>query len=168
MGERAGNPPPSARELPRQSCSPIAPSSAMPCLTRRHTGPAAHQPPKSAPRADKSASPSNVPRAPPGSPASLHFFYIPGSSLFRPFTPDQLTFSTSKSATGDQNNGPVIYRRHHRLLGSVRGACHRLRQTASRPGRSPMTTWMLLLAGASTLLLFVYLVYALLRAEDLE
>jgi K+-transporting ATPase KdpF subunit len=27
---------------------------------------------------------------------------------------------------------------------------------------------MLLLAGASTLLLFVYLVYALLRAEDLE
>ncbi|AMM15654.1 MULTISPECIES: potassium-transporting ATPase subunit F [Burkholderiaceae] len=31
-----------------------------------------------------------------------------------------------------------------------------------------MTTWMLVLAGASTLLLFVYLVYALLRAEDLE
>ncbi len=31
-----------------------------------------------------------------------------------------------------------------------------------------MTAWMLWLASASTLLLFVYLVYALLRAEDLE
>jgi len=31
-----------------------------------------------------------------------------------------------------------------------------------------MTPWMLVLAGASTLLLFCYLVYALLRAEDLE
>jgi len=31
-----------------------------------------------------------------------------------------------------------------------------------------MTAWMLWLAGASTLLLFAYLVYALLRAEDLE
>jgi K+-transporting ATPase KdpF subunit len=30
-----------------------------------------------------------------------------------------------------------------------------------------MTAWMLVLAGASTLLLFVYLVYAQLRAEDL-
>jgi K+-transporting ATPase KdpF subunit len=28
--------------------------------------------------------------------------------------------------------------------------------------------WMMWLAGASTLLLLVYLVYALLRAEDLE
>jgi K+-transporting ATPase KdpF subunit len=31
-----------------------------------------------------------------------------------------------------------------------------------------MTVWMMWLAGASTLLLFIYLVYALLRAEDLE
>jgi K+-transporting ATPase KdpF subunit len=31
-----------------------------------------------------------------------------------------------------------------------------------------MNAWMLGLAAASTLLLFVYLVYALLRAEDLE
>jgi K+-transporting ATPase KdpF subunit len=31
-----------------------------------------------------------------------------------------------------------------------------------------MTAWMIWLAGASTLLLLVYLVYALLRAEDLE
>ena len=31
-----------------------------------------------------------------------------------------------------------------------------------------MTSWMLLLAGAATLLLFGYLVYALLRAEDLQ
>jgi K+-transporting ATPase KdpF subunit len=31
-----------------------------------------------------------------------------------------------------------------------------------------MNTWMMWLAAASTLLLFVYLVYALLRAEDLE
>jgi K+-transporting ATPase KdpF subunit len=31
-----------------------------------------------------------------------------------------------------------------------------------------MTTWMLWLASASTVLLLVYLVYALLRAEDLE
>jgi K+-transporting ATPase KdpF subunit len=31
-----------------------------------------------------------------------------------------------------------------------------------------MMTWMIWLAGASTALLFVYLVYALLRAEDLE
>jgi K+-transporting ATPase KdpF subunit len=29
-------------------------------------------------------------------------------------------------------------------------------------------SWMLWLAGASTALLFVYLVYALLRAEDIE
>jgi K+-transporting ATPase KdpF subunit len=31
-----------------------------------------------------------------------------------------------------------------------------------------MNTWMMWLAAASTLLLLVYLVYALLRAEDLE
>ncbi|MFM0139823.1 potassium-transporting ATPase, KdpF subunit-like protein [Caballeronia pedi] len=31
-----------------------------------------------------------------------------------------------------------------------------------------MSAWMMWLAAASTLLLFVYLVYALLRAEDLE
>lgn len=31
-----------------------------------------------------------------------------------------------------------------------------------------MTSWMTWLAAASTLLLFVYLVYALLRAEALE
>ncbi|AQG98187.1 MULTISPECIES: K(+)-transporting ATPase subunit F [Caballeronia] len=31
-----------------------------------------------------------------------------------------------------------------------------------------MNLWMMWLAAASTLLLFVYLVYALLRAEDLE
>jgi K+-transporting ATPase KdpF subunit len=31
-----------------------------------------------------------------------------------------------------------------------------------------MITWTIWLAGASSLLLFVYLVYALLRAEDLE
>jgi len=31
-----------------------------------------------------------------------------------------------------------------------------------------MMTWMIWLAGASTALLFVYLVYALLRAEELE
>ncbi len=31
-----------------------------------------------------------------------------------------------------------------------------------------MTTWMIWLAGASTALLFAYLVYALLRAEELE
>jgi K+-transporting ATPase KdpF subunit len=31
-----------------------------------------------------------------------------------------------------------------------------------------MTPWMLWLASASTVLLLVYLVYALLRAEDLE
>jgi K+-transporting ATPase KdpF subunit len=31
-----------------------------------------------------------------------------------------------------------------------------------------MSAWMIWLAGASTLILFVYLVYALLRAEDLE
>ncbi|MEX3951343.1 potassium-transporting ATPase subunit F [Paraburkholderia sp. EG287A] len=31
-----------------------------------------------------------------------------------------------------------------------------------------MTAWMIWLAGAATLLLLVYLVYALLRAEELE
>ncbi|SAK48896.1 potassium-transporting ATPase, KdpF subunit-like protein [Caballeronia hypogeia] len=31
-----------------------------------------------------------------------------------------------------------------------------------------MNDWMMLLAAAATLLLLVYLVYALLRAEDLE
>jgi K+-transporting ATPase KdpF subunit len=31
-----------------------------------------------------------------------------------------------------------------------------------------MTAWMIWLAAAATLLLLVYLVYALLRAEDLE
>jgi K+-transporting ATPase KdpF subunit len=100
--------------------------------------------------------------------SSLHVFYTRTSSLCLPYTRDQLTFSTSKSATGDQNNGPALYRRHHRLLGFMRGSDNRLRQAAPRSGRPPMTAWMLVLAGASTLLLFVYLVYALLRAEDLE
>jgi K+-transporting ATPase KdpF subunit len=31
-----------------------------------------------------------------------------------------------------------------------------------------MTTWTLWLSGAASLLLFIYLVYALVRAEDLE
>jgi K+-transporting ATPase KdpF subunit len=31
-----------------------------------------------------------------------------------------------------------------------------------------MTSWMIWLAAASTLLLFAYLLYALLRAEELE
>jgi hypothetical protein len=34
--------------------------------------------------------------------SSLHIFYTRSSSLCQPFTRDQLTFSTSKSATGDQ------------------------------------------------------------------
>jgi K+-transporting ATPase KdpF subunit len=38
----------------------------------------------------------------------------------------------------------------------------------SRRGRPSMNAWTVWLAAASTLLLFVYLVYALLRAEDLE
>ena len=31
-----------------------------------------------------------------------------------------------------------------------------------------MTAWMMWLAGAATFILFAYLLYALLRAEDLE
>jgi K+-transporting ATPase KdpF subunit len=49
------------------------------------------------------------------------------------------------------------------------GISRRLRKVAQPcTGRPAVIAWMMWLAGASTLLLLVYLVYALLRAEDLE
>ncbi|EDT40222.1 hypothetical protein BamMEX5DRAFT_4001 [Burkholderia ambifaria MEX-5] len=50
------------------------------------------------------------------------------------------------------------------ILGLLAG-CEKLVQYG-RGGAS--MTWMLWLAGASTALLFAYLVFALLRAEDIE
>jgi K+-transporting ATPase KdpF subunit len=51
----------------------------------------------------------------------------------------------------------------------VRGTHERLRAIEPpHDGRPSMNAWMIWLASASALLLFAYLVYALLRAEDLE
>lgn len=52
------------------------------------------------------------------------------------------------------------------LCVALTSGCEHLRRRA--PGSPLMNAWMIWLAAASTLLLFVYLVYALLRAEDLE
>ncbi|WP_347879598.1 K(+)-transporting ATPase subunit F [Burkholderia sp. BCC0322] len=43
-----------------------------------------------------------------------------------------------------------------------------MRQAAPHIGRPPMIAWMMWLAGAATVILFAYLLYALLRAEQLE
>ncbi|ERJ36421.1 hypothetical protein L810_0536 [Burkholderia sp. AU4i] len=43
-----------------------------------------------------------------------------------------------------------------------------MRQARAIRSRGASMTWMLWLAGASTALLFAYLVFALLRAEDIE
>jgi K+-transporting ATPase KdpF subunit len=51
----------------------------------------------------------------------------------------------------------------------MHGTRERLREAFATLVRRPrMNAWMIWLASASTLLLLVYLVYALLRAEDLE
>lgn len=50
------------------------------------------------------------------------------------------------------------------ILGLLAG-CEKLAQSGRGGTRM---TWMLWLAGASTALLFAYLVFALLRAEDIE
>ncbi|MDR8759384.1 hypothetical protein FEP90_01058 [Burkholderia multivorans] len=50
------------------------------------------------------------------------------------------------------------------ILGSIAG-CEKLAQYGRGGARM---TWMLWLAGMSAALLFAYLVYALLRAEDIE
>jgi len=66
-------------------------------------------------------------------------------------------------------NGSDLRRRHRRLLRAVHRVRRGLRQASpQRVGRPPMSAWMVWLASASTLLLLVYLVYALLRAEALE
>ncbi|ACB64684.1 potassium-transporting ATPase, KdpF subunit-related protein [Burkholderia ambifaria MC40-6] len=43
-----------------------------------------------------------------------------------------------------------------------------MREARAIRSRGAGMTWMLWLAGASTALLFAYLVFALLRAEDIE
>ncbi|WP_316251933.1 potassium-transporting ATPase subunit F [Paraburkholderia sp. 31.1] len=69
---------------------------------------------------------------------------------------------------GGHRHGSGLPHRHRRIRGAGRSACGRLRQAPPRPRRPSMTSWMTWLAAVSTLLLFVYLVYALLRAEALE
>lgn len=69
----------------------------------------------------------------------------------------------------EKQDGHHLHRRHCGFLCYLPGAYHRLRKAAQpRTGRPVMSAWMIWLASASTLLLLVYLVYALLRAEDLE
>lgn len=51
----------------------------------------------------------------------------------------------------------------------MHGAERGLRKAAHpRIGRPLVSAWMMWLAGAATFLVLAYLVYALLRAEDLE
>lgn len=73
------------------------------------------------------------------------------------------------SVTGEHKNGSGLPCRHRRFLGHLRGIRGRMREARPPFVRRPrMSAWMIWLASAATLLLLVYLVYALLRAEDLE
>jgi K+-transporting ATPase KdpF subunit len=70
---------------------------------------------------------------------------------------------------GEKQHGPDLCRWNRRFHGTMHRADQRMRTLApSRRGGPSMNAWAMWLAAASTLLLFVYLVYALLRAEDLE
>jgi K+-transporting ATPase KdpF subunit len=105
-----------------------------------------------------------------GLPSLVYALFTRAPQLFiKTFISISLIFMPALSVTGEHNNGSGLPRRHRRILGTLRGIRARLRKArASFVGRPRMSAWMIWLASAATLLLLVYLVYALLRAEDLE
>jgi len=70
----------------------------------------------------------------------------------------------------ENKNGCAVRRGHCAFCCADLCADRGLREAfaaAARAG-SALMNWMLWMSGAATALLFVYLVYALLRAEDIE
>ncbi|AFT85152.1 Potassium-transporting ATPase [Paraburkholderia phenoliruptrix BR3459a] len=70
----------------------------------------------------------------------------------------------------ENKNGCAVRRGHRALYRADRCIDCRLREAAADSPRtgSALMNWMLWMSGAATALLFAYLVYALLRAEDIE
>ncbi|EEE06757.1 K+-transporting ATPase, F subunit [Burkholderia multivorans ATCC BAA-247] len=77
-------------------------------------------------------------------------------------------FESSDFDDGEHKNGWGFHRRTGGLHRADPRLDRRLREARAIRPRGARMTWMLWLAGMSAALLFAYLVYALLRAEDIE
>jgi K+-transporting ATPase KdpF subunit len=86
------------------------------------------------------------------------------------FMPPALVLHPSKIRKWGTQNGCGVRRRSGAFCSADLCIDSRLRQADAVPARprGTLMTWMLWLSGAATALLFAYLVYALLRAEDIE
>jgi K+-transporting ATPase KdpF subunit len=100
----------------------------------------------------------------------LRVFYIDRAIFDQAFTQIGITSYRSKVRYWRTQNGCAV-RRWDSAIRSA-GLCFdcRLREVDAVPAwpGSTLMTWILWLSGAATALLFAYLVYALLRAEDIE
>jgi K+-transporting ATPase KdpF subunit len=91
----------------------------------------------------------------------LYFFYIKRVSFYEIFISISLRCSHQKQSC-EVKDGHRIYRRNHRVFAGDLRVCDRLRKT----GRTSMNAFYIVGALAAAGLL-VYLVVALLKAEDL-
>ena len=121
--------------------------------------------PHAGPSCSTASRPLRFPRA------HVYVFFTAGAPLLSWRLLDLAYALTCPDPLGESTtNGFHLSRRHSPLVGAVHGAYRRLRAAAQPRGRRSIVTtaWMIWLAGVSTLVLLGYLIYALLRAEDLE
>jgi K+-transporting ATPase KdpF subunit len=101
----------------------------------------------------------------------LRAFYTTPAIFDQAFTRIGITFYPSKVRYWRTQNGCAVRRGDGAICSADLCFDCRLREVdavPAWPGRSTLMTWILWLSGAATALLFIYLVYALLRAEDIE
>ncbi len=96
------------------------------------------------------------------------FLYLPRQSFAALYARSPIVLPVGNPRVENKNGSAV-----HRVDGAVRGTDlwldSRLPKIDQQPGGAAMNmSWMTWVAGLLSVLLFVYLVYALLRAEDLE
>jgi len=93
----------------------------------------------------------------------LHRVYAPPPSLYKVFRPFSLTFSPTKTNLSEGVNGHCIYRGDRRLCSDHLRICVRLRC----PGRRQAMNLFYVIGAVAAAGLMVYLVIALLKAENL-
>jgi K+-transporting ATPase KdpF subunit len=100
----------------------------------------------------------------------LRAFYTTPAIFDQAFTRIGITFYPSKVRYWRTQNGCAVRRGDGAICSADLCFDCRLREVDAVPAwpGSTLMTWILWLSGAATALLFVYLVYALLRAEDIE
>ena len=122
--------------------------------------------------ADRFSSPSTIApalgrlRAAPADANGAHFLhrvYALAPSLYKVFRPFSLTFSPTKTNLNEGVNGHCIYRGDRRLCSAHRRLCVRLRC----PGRGQAMNLFYFIGAIAAAGLLVYLVVALLKAENL-